>query len=976
MMDAAFSRSRAGTVAKSTRIDTTADLATAAHCRDTYKGFGGLRQLQKDQANKTYYDRACGWMYNQGSGTNPTVNRGVFASYNGVPLYGGAGEPDVLQGGFLKMELQEAELSATQQIAAGLGNSCVRMGQALSSDNKQYFGFCKTSGKIIPIDMSSGSPVARYPNNLNMGCDPSKIVPAAVANAETCAAAAPQAPGRSVEPFANGDLQSQLACGKMPLARDCMIQTIRDSGCTDKGTLLTALTSSTSRSAQNETLANAKSFNYYMSHIANGPRFGQVIKDGTGIAKPTEAYDMFTALASAASTPSTRTNAAGQHAAARDLCFESGFFTNTYNFCAELKGDQLINAANIECVQNLWRNAGGSSMGTDYPVLGAWSGKTVQQFNDYMGQLRNDVNSADKRTQSAAIKKFIGTTASASIVGTDLKMNTNTRGAETVWISFAGGKTVVIRSDLLLSKDSEVIPLLLSPNDVVTKYKIPTSEHIAFTTAFEYRPPTNTKVALQVTVDDGFMVGFNQNPFEGTNTSDWGSWPTGGQAPTTYASPPYNINTQNTNTFVVKWFQNGGWVNFNMHVAEDPVTPNKFKNVSTNRSIQQNIYLTQEPRAPWIQYEVCTRSKKLGFNEKRWNGQCQPTLPNTFSTTSSGVVLQTDPEAIADVPGNKPFMSFTASGKWSTDTLFSYSAFKTISILVRPTGGIAAGDRAAIFSHGNPAVRVCNLYLTNTAASGYAFSLATKVGATIQQQVVPCKPFEWNLVVIQYVDTDGNGIRDISLTAAPISSLSNSGSANTFVNNLTKRQSTSAQIATPVARIAGEIQTYADKLYLGLNTAAAIPSIYCNESFVGDIAWLHGFRNYIANVDELQAEVNAGWISRWPVGASVLAPAAAPIVRAPAAAAVAPVAPAAAAVATPAPTLTLIGPPRIVPAPPAPPAPVAAPAPAPAPMPPRAPVAQPAIFSKASLMSRQESQNISSSIAPKRTGFFGSSFKW
>ena len=37
-----------------------------------------------------------------------------------------------------------------------------------------------------------------------------------------------------------------------------------------------------------------------------------------------------------------------------------------------------------------------------------------------------------------------------------------------------------------------------------------------------------------------------------------------------------------------------------------------------------------------------------------------------------------------------------------------------------------------------------------------------------------------------------------------------------------------------------------------------------SESFVGDIGWIHGFRNYIDSDELLQREINQTWISRWP----------------------------------------------------------------------------------------------------------------
>ena len=258
---------------KTTLVDNSSMLNTAAKCRE-YSGFDGLRRLQQDQKNSTYYDPGCGWMYKQGTGTtNPSINRGVFATYNGVPAMGRHGQPDELVGGgSITMDLQKAEQKASQAMAAGLGGGCASL-SLLSASNAPYFGFCTTTNKIIPIDTSSGTPQARYnnPTNFQFNCASSNIITAAQASrpggcpqnvttfrppriptptvdsappppgSPAATGVSPMGPAGSpaatgVSPMREGfdnsdDLQSQFAC-QVPLTRDCLLQGIRNAGCT------------------------------------------------------------------------------------------------------------------------------------------------------------------------------------------------------------------------------------------------------------------------------------------------------------------------------------------------------------------------------------------------------------------------------------------------------------------------------------------------------------------------------------------------------------------------------------------------------------------------------------------------------------------------------------------------------------------------------------------------------------------------
>lgn len=880
------------------RVDTSAQEAAVAYCRSN-TGFSGLRKLQKEQATNTYYHPGCGWMFQQGSGAkNPQINRGVFATYNGIPVMGREGHGDVLTGsGFIEMDLQKAEQRAADSIANSLGNNCTNL-QLLTTDNKPYFGYCKTTGNIIPINTSEGSVKARYDNvgNLKYNCAPADIIPASSAPS-----GCPETPTRIniVEPiihdaggrerpkermmperelermtqgFAN--LQDEYNC-QTPFTRDCLIQNVRNAGCTDKGSILAALNSSTSAAPYDGPLASSAAYRYYVSKTSMPQN---LFRDGSAADQQT-ANDIFNALANASSDASV---GPGLQSAARDLCLEAGYFSNTYNFCAELKNTDTINAANIECIQNLWRNGGGDSKGSEYPQIGKWNGSNVGAFITFRDSIKAAMDSTNKQVQADAINKFIGTQTFGTQISLDLDKNANTKGSEVVWMYTAGTAPVILRCDLMMSSDGEGFPDINEGRNQIGegpaqgawptfKYKLglPAAERISFTAAFEYRPPTNTKIAFKVAVDDGFMIGYNQNPFQGTPTAnlDWGSW--GGQPVATYTSGAYDIDTSTgkRNTFIIKYANEGGYGAFNMSIAEYPTNPTNFKRVAKDASARQHMYLTQEPLAPWLQYEICTRPNggtrmSLGFFEKRWNGPSSTTNQYSFDVISSGVTYQTDTNSILGVPGTKPYMTFTSQpSRWYTGAMFAYSAFKTITLMVRPTS--QNDPISGIFQHAqDPSsanARKCSLYLKSQGSSA-VFMLDVGSGTP---QSAPCVLNAWNLVVIQYVDTDGYGIRAITMNAAAYSELNTNDRARaTFLEEIKSTQNSSASVKTPMIRDVGDITRYSARIILG---KPGWPSAGgASTSFLGDIAWLHGFRNFIKTDSELYAEMNQTWISRWP----------------------------------------------------------------------------------------------------------------
>ena len=150
------------------RVDRSGVERATADCH-MYGGIGGLRRLQVDQVNNTYYDPKCGWLYNHDGSHN-----GYFGAHDGTPA-----DPrmDQITGqnSFRNMNLKEAEMQASSNIISKAGTGCSKLATIRPGD-RDSFGYCKTTEKIIPIISCNGSPYPRYPYIANWTCSSSDII--------------------------------------------------------------------------------------------------------------------------------------------------------------------------------------------------------------------------------------------------------------------------------------------------------------------------------------------------------------------------------------------------------------------------------------------------------------------------------------------------------------------------------------------------------------------------------------------------------------------------------------------------------------------------------------------------------------------------------------------------------------------------------------------------------------------------------
>jgi hypothetical protein len=840
-------------------VNNTASDAAAASCRQ-YKGIDGLRRLQADQANRTYYDAGCGWRYNATTG----LSQGALGTVRGPSL----SQDDLKNGNQWFWDLSAAEKTISTRVCQNVPK-CSQL--KYLNENVDVCGYCKSSGTVIPVLKGK----ARYSKDPNLSCPPTDIITAGGnCPAEGFRGGLGEAfqVSRRMEAFTNIDYNAIEECDNSPLSRACVALAARSQGCSDKGTLIQALTSGGHAGGSASYDESLKANNAYTAYktLSSVPITKATLADGS--------VSMQTALSDFANLAKDSNNSNRKLSlAARDLCVKKGAYEE-YDFCSELNESTVINEGNLSCIQKTFKMSGGTEKGSKYPT-NAWIGKRFSDFNTSLKSVLEDVASKDKLRNATGIQNLVGVNTvekfqgSASIpteitLNIELPANDDTRGTETVWFDWANETVVVLRCDILLAKDTrnggKIHPHFGDWAQLKTNHRFPSPDFKAFTSAFEFRPTVADAVTFNVTTDDGFILSKNKNPFEQMNSADtWGSWQY--QGPTAYTSPKFNINQAVKNIFVTKWFNSGGQATclLNIKRGAEP----SF----TAACDRRDLYLTQEPLAPWLQYELCSKKGTVGFQEKRWNGPVSFRWGDgkqypSFDVQSGSVVSQTAADLRNDVPGGKGFLSFVSNSWWHTTSYFHFTAFKTITLLVRPMATLANGGFGSVFHHCNlmNGAYSAGFYLYNRGGQ-YTFGYGTNRG---QSQVnLPVVMNKWNLVVIQYVG-DENGVKGINFHVEGLATLQTDTRRRAFLAKLMSQQGAGGGGQVMIGNPNDNYVMNSGRLMLGSSGAPSYKAAGMNnwnsESFVGDIAWVHGFRNFIDSDELLQREINQTWISRWP----------------------------------------------------------------------------------------------------------------
>ena len=851
-----------------TKVDMSARDAAVANSRK-YKTIADLRQLQIDQNGYSALQPATGWIYKPSAGLVPEINRGAFGTAEG-PL---DKKVDKMPGGAKwYWDLAKAEKEITTKICS-TANKCSQL--RLLGEFQDVCGYCKSSGAMIPIQRSAaGLTTARYPRDSHLTCESENIV---TSTKGTCPPEAQgfvggpsRGHGRGEEGFAS---MNDIANCTVPLSRDCVMNAARFVGCRDEGTLITSLKASTGGGPYDQVASGKASYTAYKT-AANPGFTPAMLRDGS--VTMTTALDDFGKLMK--NTNAGTTTKLG--ASANDLCFKSGSFEK-YDFCTEMTPTTLITSQNIICLQRDWKNEGGTEKGKGYPTLNTWNGKTYQKYLDYTNGLFKrlkgvkegfvDTPMMDKAINAAAILEFTGADSSAPPLSNDFPRSDNTRGAETVWIhlgevSAGTMPPTILRCDLKLSKDGPVLPNFTTREQLMV-YGVP-ADNIGFTSAFEFRRDTPRDIYFRAYPDDGFMIGVNQNPFEKTGYAkgDWGSWRY--QGPSWYQSGPVRITEESKkqpNTIVIKYFEGYGGATFLLNWWSQLTG---WQNPNNSAGERADMYLTQEPLAPWMNYEVCSRPNlnaptALGLYERRWNGQAAISYGGTaipsFDVDTNG------PAFIPSTASARGYASFLSSHRWAMKARLGFNAVRTLTLMIKPKATLSVSTGANILSWYNYGTsKGITLALYKNQSSQYQliyYSAAT--GAS----TLPIAMNEWNYIVIQVIGDTLYGVQAFNVNSIPVAGLQTASGVSAFVNTLISRQNSTGSYITGSA--ATNVNESA-QLRIGSLSKRAYPDIpdSRNESigFEGDLAFIHGFRDYMNTSDLITADVQGTWMTRWPRG--------------------------------------------------------------------------------------------------------------
>ena len=841
-------RSAGGNNLLNTKVDQTGLLRSVNMCQ-RYKGINGLRQLQIDQSTNSALQPGCGWRYKPSSGVNPEINQAAFGTADGPSRT----DLDPMPGGTKWFwNLATAEKTITKAICSN-ASKCSQLRNL--GEYASVCGYCKTSGGVVPVQqLKSGQFTARYPTDPDLMCDASSLI---INGRGVCPAN---------EGFTNLNMDILDNCSS-PLSRDCVINAARLAGCREDGTLLTSLAAATGPGDYNRTVKNKPSYQAYQSS-ANPGLTSSLLQDGS-TSLDIAISDFGNLMRNTGGVPTSKLAAS-----ARDLCLKAGDFDN-YNFCAEMTPNTVITSQNIQCIQQDWLDEGGTQTGRGYPTLAKWNGKRNQEYNTYITGVLSRLKSIDKNTNVAAILEFIGTdSTSKDTLTNNVPRNDNTRGGEVVWIQLGDVNSgtappTILRSDLLLSRNGGIIPTFNSDGELASKYGVPTT-NIGFISAFEMRPDSDMDINLNIAVDDGFMVGFNQNPLEGTKAqgSDWGSWRY--QGPTAYGSRAYPISAENKkgrNVFVTKFFQGYGGAMFTFKWG---VAKQGLQDQATSAAARSSFYLTQEPLAPWLNYEVCTRLNDgrngAGLFERRWGGQAAVSTGGkpipSFDVLAKSLTVQDGKDKRADTPGKRAYISFTSKSSWKTFARIGFNSVQTITLLIRPTASITQGNWVNVLNWLNPQNQQGLLLMYTRQGNNYTMYAYTSGS---WWNIVPVTPNAWNYVVIQVIG-DRNGVRSMNVTSSPVKDLATPAQRSNLLRLLQGKRNATSGYQIQSAAVNANASSY---LRMGGVFNVDNPDIpRWNESFgfEGDVAFLHGFRTYLDTEGMIDADVKAGWMSRWPRG--------------------------------------------------------------------------------------------------------------
>ena len=833
---------------------TPAESPMVAQCR-RYVGLSGLDQLIKEQAADPNTPVRCGFRYQKSTGVSPLIAQGAYGSTNG-PI-----SKDVADqvGGNVRWiwDLQEARRTLIADSARNL-TSCTSLSMLPSIDGGVYvgnLGYCQDSRKFIPITRGK----ATYPNLDTLNCAPDRIV----TSAATCPV---------LENF-TGSAATDDACfasGSSTLTRDCLLRAVQTAGCSDTGSLYTALQASQIGGPYDTTLKTQKAFQDYQSSQGAAAITQSLFQQNTGTMNLAlqEVGRVKSAIASSVSLKTKK--------AAEDLCLRAGIY-DTYDFCGDITDGTLIGSVDSKCIEKYWQSKNGKPAGTAYPTNGFSLLGNPRLWKDYkaaVDALEQRTRSTDGTVQQKAFLEFYGIQPGPS-PALRVPVDDSTKGVESIWLDnslTAGGRgstyCVVSRRVNLASANRGIDSI--TKNGPIPSMK-GTNDNVTLLSFWDFRVAQTSRLFLRTYTDDGFRYVVNRAITDGAGTTDSTFSRYYDQGPTSHTNLNTTgllLDTNKPNIVSLAWYNRGGGYVFTNEFAIQPVggsmpaiSPMYDTQGILNSSLKNTCILTQEITAPFVAIEVCKRSVSSAITG------AFTTYTNTAAFQdrrmfSMGVEIQKNGNPLFQIdsasrqssPANAPFVQVRDGESFVSYSKIAFQALQSFTLCFRIPVTMTTNQSFSLLSW-------INLEMGQTSRLGYTFSVKNvnntsklqvevkgNQGVTVQEfpsTIQTGSTAPWYMLIVFQDQFEGH-VQGIRIALQPISQYaSNPTFGMNQIISLSKSSSTPyffTNYATS-STMRGELR------FGGVGTI--------------DYAWFHGFDYKLEEGEQLRREATAKWIRTW-----------------------------------------------------------------------------------------------------------------
>lgn len=751
---------------------------------------------------------------------------------------------DVLPPGnfYWDMDKLQQEMKAAQATTV---KSC---DQLATSPYKDGLGWCLTNAAAIAVDNRGH---ALYKNSFGQPeCDPSRIILPSQQCPRDDPAATGNVNGAGVVRDANGlvsrvnviDPRTGQVCEDNSLSRECVIQAVRQAGCTDQGALLQALNTSTDLRNYIGALKNNNAFATYQA-TAPVKLNNSIFESGDNtIAASLDNFKGLYSQANAASATDARTTSLGYSAI--DLCMRQGKFLE-YDKCMEYT-DATTAPYDLDCMQKAFKMAGGQGAGLKYPTNENRTSYELQyptwgQLLAYFRQLKEKMSSDNVIVQEAALRDLLGvkreTLNRISISKIDAYEVYNFASSDGILDVLFTGRRVNASQDLqgyaggLPAFDGYTSPGQVMPN-----------LSPSFVIITDLRPGkdlANPSVQFGFTAKDGIVMTMNKNMTNyqsdlivDTRPDEFSNNRQRGRSEFIFNKACTLLNPVGNNRLKVYWNNKiaGDAKAFEMFWSVCGTLGGQTGYTAPSKIPKEWISLTQGRYAPMLSFQA----NDTGFGERR--------LPEFFPVETNGVMV--DMAAKDANPAKLAIARFTSpNSKFRIVKMIMGGSFNAISICFRITQPVNSSFGDLMFSFGNIAI---------FARSGNKITVNVKN----KNADFMYEQGKWYYLLLETSVGSGSQITGINVSIYPLDKVA--------AGEATLKESVNNQKLDAGTSII-DVVDQKNVLVLGKNNIGG------NEftSAVMDVAWLHMFDYAFRGLPEqeiknrLQRDANGAWPINW-----------------------------------------------------------------------------------------------------------------